>query len=113
MSFATQKIARLGALAACALLAACSGAPSESQLKSAFKTRMQADAKALDSALGVGTSQKMLGEITFLCKIGCKEDGEKAYQCDIEIQATRHGTTLKKPMPLRFVKGSDGWVLSK
>lgn len=113
MSFATQKIAGLGALAACALLGACSGAPSESQLKSAFETRMQADAKALDRTLGQGTSQKILGEITFLRKIGCKEDGEKAYQCDIEMQATRNGTTLKRPMPLRFVKGSDGWVLSK
>jgi hypothetical protein len=39
-------------------------------------------------------------------KIGCKEDGEKAFLCDVEI-SDKNGS---KVTPVRFVKSSEGWV---
>ncbi|MFC0134305.1 hypothetical protein [Massilia eurypsychrophila] len=40
-------------------------------------------------------------------KIGCKQDGEKAYRCDVRSR-DRKGVL----MPLRFVKKDAGWRIS-
>lgn len=73
MSSATHKIAGLGSISACALLSDCSGAPSESELRSAFETSMQADAKAPDRAQGEGTSQKCPAESSFCARSGARK----------------------------------------
>jgi len=77
---------------------------------------MGADAKAMaqmGGKLGTDMFKDMLPEIKSVKKIGCKEDGEKAYKCDVELEVTRQGNTNKGIAPIRFVKGSDGWIASK
>ena len=105
-------------------LAGCSGAPSEGQIKDALladQKRAQEQAEAAARALGGGFAGDILRqaagpkiEIVSVRKVGCKEDGEKAYRCDVEIEAASGGKTQKAPpMSLRFVKGSDGWVAQR
>ena len=53
----------------------------------------------------------MLPEINSLKKIGCKEDGERAYRCDVELEMTQFGITNKAPVNLRFVQASEGWTV--
>ncbi|MDY0747932.1 hypothetical protein SNE35_25750 [Paucibacter sp. R3-3] len=103
-------------------LAACSGALSEGQIKEALQAdqkRAQERAEETARAVGGGMAGDMVRqasaqsqvEIVSVHKVGCKEDGEKAYRCDVEIEASRGGKTAKAPpMSIRFVKGSDGWV---
>ena len=42
-----------------------------------------------------------------------KEDGEKAYKCDVKMEVALSGKTNKGIAPIRFVKGSDGWRATK
>jgi hypothetical protein len=81
-------------------LTACSGgAPSDSEIKIATE-------KA-----AAGTRFKV--EYTSVKKIGCKDDGEKAYRCDVEFGMKMAGQDRKEIASLRFVKGSDGWIAMK
>lgn len=89
------------------LVAACGGAPSDADLKAAVKKQMDADEKA------AGMFADMMPKITVLNKIGCKEDGEKAYKCDLEVEVTQGKNVNKGPAQLRFVKTSDGWQVTK
>ena len=97
----------------CTFLTACGGAPSESEIKSAFESRLKTDTEQMEKMVGKNNALSQMGGLKVLNKIGCKEDGEKAYRCDIEIEVTQDGKTNKGPMSMRFVKGSDGWVIMK
>ena len=37
--------------------------------------------------------------------VGCKADGDKAYNCDLELAG--------KAITGRFIKGSNGWLVSE
>ena len=52
-------------------------------------------------------------EITSVKKIGCKSDSDKAYLCDVELEVKQFGSVTKGISPVRFVKASDGWAISK
>lgn len=92
----------------CLSLAACSGSPSESDVRAAVSQQMQEQQKAQVAALGQSTfldqqfaqQKKALDSLKL---IGCKSDGEKAYNCDIEVGG--------KAISGRFVKGSNGWIV--
>ena len=58
-------------------------------------------------------AKSYLPDIKSVKKIGCKEDGDKAYKCDVEMEVTQMGKTNKEIAPFRFVKASDGWVVTK
>jgi hypothetical protein len=97
-------------------LSACGGSPSEGDIKAAIEKQMQNETKAMQAFGGKQTAEMMKGlvpEIKSIKKIGCKEDGEKAYKCDVEMEVTQMGATNKGIAPLRFVKGSDGWMAQK
>lgn len=96
-----------------ALLTACGGAPSESDMKKAIDIQVQAEMTAAKQFMGASMAEKMTPKIESLKKIGCKDDGENAYRCDLELEVTQNGRTNKAPTRMRFVKGSDGWVASK
>jgi hypothetical protein len=94
-------------------LTACGGAPSEGDIKAAIEKQMQNETAAMQAFGGKKSAEMLKGlmpEIKNIKKIGCKEDGEKAYKCDVEMEVTQMGATNKGIRPLRFVKGSDGWV---
>lgn len=59
------------------------------------------------------TAARMFPEIKKFQKIGCTEDGEKAYRCDVEIDVLQLGTTNRSTVSMRFVKASDGWAVMR
>jgi hypothetical protein len=97
-------------LALCLSLTACGGAPSEGDMKKAV-LEQSAQQMAAIKKMGGGFAMAM-PEIKNLTKIGCKEDGEKAYRCDVEIEVKHNGQVQKSPATMRFTKGSDGWLVS-
>lgn len=106
------------------MLTACGGAPSDNEIKEALladQAKAVAAAETEARAWGGGTSKMLMGmiadskiNIVSARKVGCKEDGEKAYRCDVELE-TKRGETITKspPASLRFVKGSEGWVAQR
>lgn len=98
-------------LAACAALAGCGGAPSESDMRAALDRRVAAQVKGAECYLGKSVAG-LAPEIKQFKKIGCKEVGENAYLCDVEVEVSQLGTTNKAATSMRFVKASDGWALA-
>lgn len=95
--------------AAALVLTACGGAPSESEMQAVLEKRMNADLKALGS-MGIDAQIK----VHSLKKVGCKEDGEKAYKCDVEIDIEAPAIGRQQNVtPMRFVKSSDGWTVTR
>ena len=116
MHFTTKHVQIFFTAGALLLLTACGGAPSEGEIKTAIEKQMGADAKAMAQMGGKQAAdmfKDMMPEIKSVKKIGCKDDGEKAYKCDVELEVTRMGSTNKGIAPIRFVKGSDGWIATK
>lgn len=116
MFLLNKSVKLLSATVALLTLAACGGEPSESDIKTAFNKQVQAEAKAMQQfagTAGADMAKSMMPEVKSMKKIGCKEDGEKAYKCDVEMEVTQMGNTNKGAISLRFVKGSDGWVAVK
>lgn len=104
------------AMAGILALAACGGEPSEGDIKSVITKEMDAQGKAMSQFSGKQAADMAKGfmpEIKNVKKIGCKPDGDKAYKCDVEMEVTQMGATNKAITPIRFVKGSDGWVATK
>lgn len=100
---------KLLALASFLVLAACGGAPSDSDINAAMKKQFDAYNKQMASIGAKGFADAMKLDSMKFKKIGCKEDGSSAYICDVEVSGPQ-GTQAS---PMRFVKGSDGWVASK
>lgn len=89
-------------------LTACSSAPSDGEIKSAIDKQMQADKKALGK---LADNDMFNVEIKNVKKIGCKESGEKAFMCDVELFVSKNGVENKGVRTMKFVKASDGWVV--
>ena len=116
MNALDHRLSLIVAGAASALLAGCGGSPSDGDMLKAVQTQAAAERQAFERFAGRGAAgflQKTQGEIKSVKKIGCKDDGEKAYRCDVEIELQQGGSTHKGPASLRFVKGSDGWAVMK
>lgn len=86
-------------------LVGCGGAPSEGDIKSAWERQVTKDKASL------GAYGAKMPETKVSNKIGCKEDGEKAYLCDVEMEVLQGGVTQKAPVNMRLLKGSDGWAV--
>lgn len=92
------------------ILTACGGGPSEGDMLAAIAKESSGLAKAAgrpDDGAG------MIPKLNSVKKIGCKEDGDNAYKCDVELEVTRMGQTGKAITSVRFVKGSDGWGVTR
>ena len=96
----------------CLSLTACSGAPSEGELKSAIENKMQADSKAMESAIG---QQGMPARpvITAVHKNSCKNEGNNTYTCTVELEVMQNGTATKGTAIMRFAKNGDKWTATK
>lgn len=86
-------------------LAGCGKGPSESDMNKAVKKSVE-DSNRQMANIGFGGSFQ--SEVPEVKKIGCKDDGDNAYRCDIELS----GKGGKKIVPARFVKASDGWAIT-
>ena len=100
-------------------LAACGGAPSESDIQASLQKLVDQQNSQLEKMAGSNSMAKGMTDglkVSFknVKKIGCKEDGEKAYICDVEAETAMGGSSAgKNVMPIRFVKGSEGWMATK
>jgi len=104
------------------ILTGCSSEPSASDIESAVKKSVDdsnkaavematafAGAKAVESMKDAIPQAK----VNSAKKVGCKEDGKDAYKCDIELDGEQPMMgRVQKIVPMRFVKGSNGWVVS-
>lgn len=91
-------------------LAACSGAPSDSDMKKALQKNAD---QTIGALLGNDkNAQDAKPKYDSVKGLGCKSDGEKAYRCDVEIEMTSMLGKQKTAQSIRFVKGSDGWIAS-
>ena len=116
MHFTKKPLLLLFTTGALLVLTACGGVPSDGNIKASIEKQMGADAKAMEQFGGkqaANMAKNWLPEIKSIKKIGCKEDGDKAYKCDVEMEVTQKGKTNKGIAPFRFVKASDGWVVTK
>lgn len=100
----------------------CSGEPSEADIRAAFERDIAESSESLNKTAqmfgGAGKAfTDMLGqaEIHSVKKIGCVEATDApGYVCDVEVDMTVPLTGRKKDMTqARFVKGPDGWVVTK
>ena len=100
----------------------CSGEPSESDIRAAFERDIAASSQSLnETAQKFGGAGKaitdMLGktEIHSVKKIGCiAAKDAPGFVCDVEMDMTAPLAGRKKDMTsARFVKGPDGWVVTK
>jgi hypothetical protein len=99
------------AVAACSMLAACDGDPSDSDMKMAVEQTYGAMNKELG---GVG---KMIGKdlstkVKALKKLGCaKAEGNPGYRCDFEMAVDGPLGEKTEKASGRFVKGDKGWTV--
>jgi hypothetical protein len=85
-------------------LAACSSEPSESDIQETVAKEQKATPEIM---------QGLVPEIVSVKKIGCKSDSGQAYICDLEVEAKQFGSVTKGVNPVRFVKTSDGWAITR
>ena len=114
-----QRVQGLVAVAAAALLlSACSSEPSNGDIEQAVKASVTKSQEAMSklassSPQAAEMAKKMMPTVHGVNKIGCKADGDKAYNCDVELDMETGITGRKKQtVPVRMVKGSEGWTLS-
>lgn len=92
---------RAGLILATAALAACSAGPSEAEIGAAIEKHVP------NMSLG----GKRMMEVTRVKKIGCSS-ADGGYHCDVEWTVKALGQEQSQAQRLRFVKGSDGWVVT-
>lgn len=108
-------------LAICAVfLSGCSGEPSNSDVKSLVerevKPVLEAQVQALNGMAGMlgGNARKTERvELKDVKKVGCKSNGESAYLCDVELVMQVGENSKSQITQMRFVKGSNGWALTR
>ena len=100
------------------MMTACSSEPSSSDMKAALepelKQMLEIQANMANAFTGRAKAASATGpKLEDIRKIGCKEDGEKAYRCDVEIVTAEGGAKKSSVVPARFVKTSSGWQAAR
>ena len=115
---AVTGLAKLGTvLGMAAVLSACGGAPSESDVRKAFEASM-AEQKALLSDMGgVGADlekmlENMMPKIEILSVKDCKEADAAAYTCNVEAKVSVGENTTTNTEKLTLRKNDSGdWTV--
>ena len=91
------------------MLVACGGEPSEGDIRKVIDKSID-DGNQVAQKMGV----KMESKVHSVKKIGCKSDGDKAYICDVEVDVEMPMVGRNQGVaPMRFVKTSDGWAVTR
>lgn len=97
--------------AACGLLAACSGEPSESDMKSAVEktfSGMNSELGGVGKLIGKDLSTK----VTAFKKLACAEaKGTPGFSCDFQMTVDGPLGVKTEKASARFVKGDAGWTV--
>ncbi|AMN45709.1 hypothetical protein ACG33_01015 [Steroidobacter denitrificans] len=113
---ATTRPARavIGVLLACSLLAACSGEPSEKDIRRAVENSMNNAGDnpfAQIAAEFAGADNGRLVEVHELEKLGCRKDTRgNGFDCDISMDVSVFGMRQRSDTRVRMVRGKEGWV---
>jgi len=99
-------------VAICLTLSACSGSPTEGDLKAAVEAKIKSDSEAMERNIGK-QAMPPKPELKTVRKIDCKSEGDKAYRCEVELEVNHGGTLAKGTASMRFVKSGENWVASK
>ncbi len=117
-SITQTNIQRAALAVAAVVLAGCASEPSNADIEKAVQASVQQSQEAMDK-LADGNPQaaemakSLQPKVHSVNKIGCKSDGDKAYKCDVELDMETGLTGRKKQtVPVRMVKGSDGWTMA-
>lgn len=116
MRLISKTLQIFGAISALFVLSACSSGPSEGDIKAAIEHQVQSQLKVVQQFTGVkpkDMDKDLMPQVKSVKKIGCKEDGNNAFKCDVEVEVAYMGSTNKAVRPMRFVKTSDGWQASE
>lgn len=92
------------------LLTACSGAPSEGDIRGALERQQKAEGAATPAMMKSFIPKVELTEVK---KLGCEAAGEKAYRCDVEVTVKAMGRVATNSTQLRLVRGGEGWMVSR
>lgn len=97
--------------AACALLTACDGEPSESDMKGAVGQTFGGVNKELASMAKL-VGKDLSTKIKSFKKLACaKPEGKPGYACDFEMTVDGPLGESKEKGSARFVKGDKGWTV--
>jgi len=103
-----------GALLVCSLLAACSGEPSEKDIRRAVENSMSNAGDnpfAQMAAEFAGSGNGKLIEVHEVEKLGCQQDTRgSGFDCDVSMEVSLFGMRQKSDTRVRMVRGKDGWV---
>ena len=113
-----QYLKTAGVLIVAALLMGCAAEPSEADMKAAFDRDKAATVESMRGLFGqagadMTTQMQDRFGVQTVRKIGCKADGDKASLCDLELEVKGITGTQKVTRQVRFVKGSEGWMLAE
>jgi hypothetical protein len=97
-------------------LTGCSGAPSSSDINKAVNAQYDQINQQFEQVGNMlGGSQianSMVIKVNGVKKLNCTAvKDSKAYDCDVEIDATSNNVDNKTVARMRFIKASDGWHL--
>lgn len=111
MSRFTVARSLLAVSAACGLLAACSGEPSEADMKAAVEQTfggMNEQLGSVGKLIGKDLSTKVKG----FKKLACAEaKGNPGFACDFEMTVNGPLGEKTEKASGRFVKGDKGWAV--
>lgn len=96
-------------------LSGCSGGPSNSDIEKAIKANVEQATQQAKNMGGSAVSESMLPKVYGVKNLGCaKEKDATGYICDVEVDASAPFVGRSKQVgKMRFIKGSDGWVISQ
>ena len=94
-------------------LLGCGRAPTENELRAGMERSLITQNMEM-ARIGGLIGQRMHSKLHSLRKLGCKEDGDHAYQCDVELDIEIPVLGRQdKVVPIRFVHTSSGWQVSR
>lgn len=110
---------KLGSVVAmAAALAACGGAPSESEVRHALEKQIKSDLEKITSMAGGADSDalammdSMMPKIENISVDGCDSIGNDVYQCSVEATLTVMGQEQSTIENIRLKKSSKGeWLI--
>jgi hypothetical protein len=91
-------------------LSACSGQPSDNEMKVALQKTAD---QTMEAIVGKNAGKEYQTVYNTVKSAGCKSDGESAYRCDVEVEMESMLGKQKTVLPVRFVKTGDGWSQSQ
>jgi hypothetical protein len=91
-------------------LSACSGQPSDNEMKVALQKTAD---QTMEAIAGKNAGKDYRTVYNTVKSAGCKSDGESAYRCDVEVEMESMLGKQKTVLPVRFVKTGEGWSQSQ